>query len=123
MSRRLSAHPARAIFLRRVAAGAASLGCISASRMISAQTRPANTTVRVCLPPTGGVTSVVYAAKSGLFERAGLDVTIEVQNSGAAAAAAVASGAYDIGQSSITSLLLAHEKGLPFTLVAPSGLY
>jgi len=65
------------------------------------------------------VTPVLYAAQSGIFKRVGLDVTQQVVNSGAAAAAAVAGGAAQIGISSLMNLLAAHERGVPFTLVAP----
>jgi ABC-type nitrate/sulfonate/bicarbonate transport system substrate-binding protein len=66
---------------------------------------------------------VVYAKHAGLFERAGLDAHIETQANGAAVAAAVLSGFFDIGNTSITSILLAHGKGVPFSLVAPAGIY
>lgn len=66
---------------------------------------------------------MVYAQKAGLFEKAGLEVTLDRQNSGAAVAAAVASGAYDVGKSSITSLFDAHERGIPFVMIAPSVVY
>ena len=68
-------------------------------------------------------TPIVYARDAGLFARAGVDVHIDKLNSGAATAAAVASGAYDIGKSGITSLLEAHEKGIPLTLIAPAAVY
>ncbi len=79
--------------------------------------------LRIGIAPSDGVTSVVYAKKAGLFEKAGLDVHIETQSNGAAVAAAVLSGFFDIGNTSVTSILLAHDKGLPFTLVAPAGVY
>jgi NitT/TauT family transport system substrate-binding protein len=108
----------RAWFLSRVAATA---GVLAASRA-GAQT-PALTPLRIAVAPSDGVTSVVYAARVGLFEKAGLDVRLDKQSNGAAVAAAVASGSYDIGNSSVTSIFLAHEKGLPFTFVAPCGIY
>ena len=67
-------------------------------------------------------TAFYYAQKSGLFKKAGLDVTIEPGTSGAAVAATVLGGSYDLGKSSITSILEAHEKGIPFTLLAPAGI-
>ena len=63
-----------------------------------------------------------YSQKSGLFQKAGLDVTIERGTSGAGVAAAVLAGSYEVGKSSITSILEAHEKGIPFTLIAPAGI-
>jgi NitT/TauT family transport system substrate-binding protein len=79
--------------------------------------------VRVAVAPSDGVTSVLYAKRAGLFEKAGLDVTLEIQRNGSAVAAAILSNTYDIGNSSVTSVFLAHEKNLPFTLVAPAGVY
>jgi NitT/TauT family transport system substrate-binding protein len=63
----------------------------------------------------------VYAANSGLFKRAGLDVKVLFMNSGGAVAAAVAGGDVQAGHSSLMSLIEAHARGVPLTLVAPSG--
>jgi NitT/TauT family transport system substrate-binding protein len=102
-------------------AGAAAASALGPARhAVAAQTL---TPLRIGIAPSDGVTSVVYAKKAGLFERAGLDVHIETQSNGAAVAAAILSGFFDIGNTSLTSVLLAHEKGLPFTLVAPAGIY
>jgi NitT/TauT family transport system substrate-binding protein len=79
--------------------------------------------VHLGVTPNDDMVSVVYALRSGLFEKAGLDVTIEKASSGAAIAAAVVSGAYDIGKSSITPMFDAHERGVPFVLIAPAAIY
>lgn len=113
----------RARFLSRVACATATAGVLSTSGARAQTSGTPLTVLRVGCIPSDGVTSVIYAKKAGLFRDAGLDVQIETVNSGAAAAAAVVSGVYDIGQSSITTVLLAHEKGIPFTFVAPSGVY
>jgi len=84
---------------------------------------PALTPLRVAIAPSDGVTAVVYAKMAGLFERAGLDVHMDTQSNGAAVAAAIVSGSYDVGNSGTTSILLAHEKGLPFSVIAPAGVY
>lgn len=67
-------------------------------------------------------TALVYAQKSGMFRRAGLDVELEGQNSGAATASAIVAGTYDIGKSSLVSLFNARLRGLPFVLIAPAGV-
>jgi NitT/TauT family transport system substrate-binding protein len=72
---------------------------------------------------TNGALPLYYAQRSGLFARAGLNVTIETIGSGAAAAAAVAGGAADIGDSNVQTLIQAHARGVPFTIVAPGGEY
>lgn len=65
----------------------------------------------------------LWAKDVGFFKKAGLDVEIELINNGAAIAAAVAGGAVDIGQANLVSLATAHERGLPFVLIAPGGFY
>ena len=42
---------------------------------------------------------------------------------GAAIAAAVSSGAIDIGGSNLSTLVLAFKKGVPITVIAPGGVY
>jgi NitT/TauT family transport system substrate-binding protein len=79
--------------------------------------------VHLGVTPNDDMIAVVYAKQSGMFERAGLDVTIDRAQNGAAIAAAVAADAYDIGKSSTTPLFDAHVRGLPFVLVAPAAIY
>jgi NitT/TauT family transport system substrate-binding protein len=81
------------------------------------------TVVHVASGMDDNAAPVLYAQRTGMFRRAGLDVQLEKMNSGAAVSAAVAGGSIDIGKSSLAGLLAAHQKGLPFTLVAPAGLY
>ncbi|GAA5026426.1 ABC transporter substrate-binding protein [Microbacterium fluvii] len=58
-------------------------------------------------------TAALYLGDSlGYFEEAGLDLTIETAESGAAIAPAVVSGDYQFGFSNNLSLLTANEKGL-----------
>jgi len=65
----------------------------------------------------------LYAQESGLFRKAGLDVTLAPNASGSAIASAVIGGAVDIGKSSLTALITAYSKGIQIVLVAPSALY
>jgi NitT/TauT family transport system substrate-binding protein len=64
-----------------------------------------------------------YAVDQGFFKKNGLDVSIERITNGPAIAAAVASGAVDIGFSNLVSLAIAFKKGLPITLIAAAGMY
>ena len=73
--------------------------------------------------PEDSITPALYGVQSGLFRKYGLDVTVQPQRSGPAISSAVLGGAYQIGKASITPLILGHAKGLPFTVVAPAGLY
>ena len=68
-------------------------------------------------------TPYLYAMESGLFRKNGFDASIERATSGAAAASAVVGGSFDVGKSSIVSLLSAHVRGLPIVAVAPAGDY
>lgn len=99
----------------------------AAGMLAAAMTRPAHAqslvTLRCSSAPDDDVSPFLYARDSGLFRRAGLEVTIDRANSGAAVAAAVAGGSIDIGKSSIVSLIAAHQRGLPFVLVAAAGVY
>lgn len=69
------------------------------------------------------VTPVLYAVRAGLFEEAGLNVTLERLGSGTAITSAVLAGAYNIGKSSVLPLFHAHLKGLPVAILAPAGVY
>ena len=81
-------------------------------------------TVRIGVLPNDDMMSVLYAQRSGMFRDAGLDVRIDKSSpNGSAIAAAVASGSYDIGKSSITPIFDAHLHGLPFTIIATGAVY
>jgi NitT/TauT family transport system substrate-binding protein len=76
------------------------------------------TVVRVAGVQTDDITPLVYAIKSGMFARAGLDVQSMPTNSGAATAAAVVSGSYEVGKSSLLSLMNAHLRNVPLVVIA-----
>jgi NitT/TauT family transport system substrate-binding protein len=78
--------------------------------------------LNIALVPSDTAAQVYYAVDLGLFSRAGILAEIVPMNSGPAIAAGVASGALDIGFSNFVSLSSAHERGLPFTMVAPANL-
>lgn len=78
--------------------------------------------LKIAAPTNDTATSALYALKAGLFRRAGLAVEMIPMNSGAAVASAVAGGAVQIGNSSLITLIEAHAKNIPFTLVATSGM-
>jgi NitT/TauT family transport system substrate-binding protein len=89
-----------------------------------AQTPPALIPINIGSTPDDTVAALIYAQRSGMFRQAGLDAHIDVSGaSGAAIAAGVLSGAFDVGKSSLTSILAAHLHNVPFTLVAPGSLY
>jgi len=69
------------------------------------------------------VSPLVYAEKTGMFRREGLDVQIVAANNGAAMASAVLSGAYQIGKAAVITAFTAHARGVPLILIAPGGVY
>ena len=80
-------------------------------------------TVHVAMTTDDSAMPVLYALQTGRFRQAGLDVRIERTTSGSATAAGVAGGSFDIGKSSLTSILSAHQRGFPFVMLAPGDVY
>jgi NitT/TauT family transport system substrate-binding protein len=108
--------------LRNVLAGAAVfLLAVGAARVSVAA--PVLQTVRIQTIATDDATPILYAQRAGLFAKAGLDVQIDKAGSGAAIAAAVLAGSFDIGLSNLVTLMSAHVRGVGFTLLAPAGTY
>jgi NitT/TauT family transport system substrate-binding protein len=91
-----------------------------APRIAAAQTLA---TLEVGGVPEDSITPALYALQSGIFKKNGIDVHLTAERSGPAIVSGVAGGAYQVGKSSITPLILAHAKGLPFVIVAPAGVY
>lgn len=108
---------------RFLAGAAAATAMLSGAEPTIAQTVAPLVPLRLGATSSDDSVSVVYAQRAGLFRKAGFDVVVDRQNSGAAVAAAVASGSYDFGKSSLPSLIEAHERGVPFVLVAPAAVY
>ena len=109
-----SKSPSRGEFVASVAALAAAPVVLRAQALVP---------LRCASAPDDDVSAVLYAIDAGLFRKAGLDVSIERANSGAAVGAAVSGGAIDIGKSSVVSLMAAHQRALPFVLVAAAAQY
>jgi NitT/TauT family transport system substrate-binding protein len=86
----------------------------------TAQTVP---TVKVATTPIDVGAEVLYGIDMGFFKKHGLNVDVQFIDNGAAIASAVASGAIDIAQGNVVTLATAHDKGLPFVVVAPAALY
>jgi NitT/TauT family transport system substrate-binding protein len=81
------------------------------------------TPVRFTAVPNDDLSPLLYAREAGLFKRVGLDVQVQAATSGAAIAAAVVGGSFDIGLASMMAQLTAHVHGVPLTMIAPSLLY
>jgi NitT/TauT family transport system substrate-binding protein len=85
--------------------------------------RAQESAMKVATIPIDTGAEAFYALDQGFFKKNGLDVSIERITNGPAIAAAVASGAVDVGFSNLVSLAIAFKKGLPITLIAAAGMY
>src|SRR5579871_5370993 len=94
-------------------------GAFAFPRGAGAQTTP----LRVVRGAVEASLGANYAAALGLFKKAGLDIDIQLMNSGEAGAAAIVGGAADIGSTNVMSLAVAYKKGIDFALVAPGSEY
>jgi NitT/TauT family transport system substrate-binding protein len=80
------------------------------------------TPVKVAWIPGDIAAEVWYAKDLGYFTKLGLDVDITPIPSGPAISSAVASNAIDVGYSNVLTLAIAHEKGIPFRVIAAANL-
>jgi NitT/TauT family transport system substrate-binding protein len=80
------------------------------------------TVLRVNGAGTDDITPLIYALRTGMFRKEGLDVELSLANNGAATMAAVVSGSYDIGKSSLIPLANAHLRNLPLVIIAAGGV-
>jgi len=91
--------------------------------LLLAASPPPLVPLRIQTIPTDDATPILYAQRAGLFAKAGIDVELDKAGSGAAIAAAVLAGSYDIGLSNLVTLMEAHARGVGFTLLAAAGSY
>jgi len=75
--------------------------------------------VRIVGPISEAQTHIYYAIKTGMFARAGLDVSLVRVTSGAVATEAVITGAYEIGITNVLAVFSGHLRGIPIAIVAP----
>jgi len=108
--------------MKRSDCAATLLAALGAGAIPRASTAANDAALRLAAPANDTATSALWALHAGLYTKAGLNVDLRAMNSGAAVAAAVAGGAVDVGLSSLITLIAAHGRGLPFTLIAPSGV-
>jgi NitT/TauT family transport system substrate-binding protein len=94
--------------------GLAALG----PRSVLAQAVPDK--IQVVAATAEDLTDLYYGIKTGMFGRAGLDVTMVTTGSGSAATTAVITGTYELARSSLLAILSAYLRGIPVTIVAPS---
>jgi NitT/TauT family transport system substrate-binding protein len=64
-----------------------------------------------------------YAANAGLFRQAGLTVDVQRIGGGFNSPLGVMSGAWNLANSNLLSVVVAHGRNVPLTIVACSGMY
>ncbi len=79
------------------------------------------TVVRTGTIPADVSAVVTYARDLGYFKNAGLDVQIQIMQSGPVIAPAVVGGSLDVGAANTGSLAGARERGLPLRIFAPAA--
>jgi ABC-type nitrate/sulfonate/bicarbonate transport system substrate-binding protein len=108
---------------RRKAVSLLGLTAVAAATQRPRRASAALEPIRISGLLTEAVCPLYYGVKTGRFERAGIDVDYIASNSGAAAMAAVVSGAYEMGTSNLLSICSAHLRDMPIVVVAPQVLY
>jgi NitT/TauT family transport system substrate-binding protein len=101
-------------------AGAALAGFSSTALPVRGQ---ALQTLRIQSIPFDAGSEAFYAKELGFFAKQGIDAVVSPVSNGPAIAAAVASGAVDIGFSNALSIETAYKKGLPFVFIAAAAIY
>ncbi len=74
--------------------------------------------VKVGVIPIVDVAPIYLGKKKGFFKKQGIDLTLDSAQGGAAIVPGVVSGQFQFGFSNVTSLIIAHDKGLPIKMVA-----
>jgi NitT/TauT family transport system substrate-binding protein len=107
--------------MKRAAFTALLAAAATAPRAASAQSAPA--VIRVGTAPVESYALVFYGLDRGFFKAANLDVQIQSFSGGGGVMSAAAGGALDIGCANVGAQANAHIRNLPFTMIAPGGLY
>ena len=79
--------------------------------------------VSIALIPSESAAQAYYAQDLGYFKAAGLNVTLMPMAASPPIITAVASGAADIGNSVVGSVVAARSRGIPVKFFAAAGLY
>jgi NitT/TauT family transport system substrate-binding protein len=103
---------------RRFTAAVAAVAAAATARRVRAQTLPA---ITIAASTFDSTTSGLYAVKAGLFQKAGLNVTLTPMNV-AGILPALAGGTVQFANSNLLNVIEAHARKVPFTVVAPSAL-
>jgi NitT/TauT family transport system substrate-binding protein len=97
------------------------LSALAVSTLVLSRPAGAQTLDKIVVsgPIAESQTDLFYAVRTGLFNRAGLDVTINSMSSGAAATTAVITGTCELGITNVLSIFSAYLRGIPVAMIAP----
>jgi NitT/TauT family transport system substrate-binding protein len=110
----------RALLIPRSAfLSALTLGALLPAELAAQSLQPLRATSAI----DDAATPFLYAMENGFFRKEGFEASLERATNGAAAAAAVIGGSFEVGKSSVISLLSAHTRGLPLVVIAAAGDY
>ncbi|HXP94803.1 MAG TPA: ABC transporter substrate-binding protein [Candidatus Binatia bacterium] len=109
--------------MRWIAGGAFALVLGMATNSAAQSPAPALTPITIAMAHTIDATPLYYALHQGLFEKAGLAITLNAMASGGLATVAVVGGSAQIGLANTLSDTTAHERNIPLVLIAGAGLY
>lgn len=100
-------------------------GIVAASLVTAAaaQTPADESAIRIAMPAVDAASQGYYALDKGFFKKNGLNAEILTVAGGANAVAAVIGGSANFGQTNLSSLCSAHERGLPLVAVAGANLF
>ena len=79
--------------------------------------------LRVLGSPGDSSGTPFYAQDRGYFRKYGLDVQLDIMANGGVIVPAVVGGAAQIGGTSVSTLALAHERGVPLVAISPTAVY
>ena len=79
-------------------------------------------TLKVAIQPIEPSCQPYYAQANGYLDKAGIGVDVSTVTTSPVILQALLSGTYDIGSATVTTLALAHIKGLPIVIVGPQAV-
>ena len=111
----------RARFARMAAGAGAAAAAASVPTIVPAQ---APLAVHAAITPVYyDAVPILYAQRTGMFAKAGIDLDLGRLPTGAAITAAVAGGSLDVAKATFFPQVVAFSKGIPLTVLAPAVVY
>jgi NitT/TauT family transport system substrate-binding protein len=102
-------------------------GVVAATLLIGSSATLAQTsnmtTIRFIASPSDDMLPFLYAQSTGMFKQAGLNVEVSSASSGAIVTQAIVGGADDIAKTSLSTIIAAHARGIPFVMIAPAAIH